>query len=335
MVRIIENDHIQKDYEPIIQELFIDLYKAVSQTEYKTIHGKYTSKRKLFKGLINDLKDLDMSTVPQEATKTTTKETKVDPSRAARTLLKKRMVAYFEKTAQERKEQSERFWIEYVKYETIIRKCFHYIFMKKYPNYNREDEAESYNELLVTLEKQNVFQKFNPNHLRVSTLPAEKRYEQFLYKWIESYLSREYNERKTRSMMFRRTSSINDIHTGSFIPNLVTKSEIDIYIEPDLMSPAQKESEYKTRDRDHLRAVEKHIDSPEAPDGVIKDLEVEDLWDSIYKACHSDTERRIVTLRKEGYNNKEIGKQLDYSGENISLILDKIRGRMKKDLIAA
>lgn len=328
MVRIIENDHIKKDYESIIQELFIDMYKAVSETEYKTIHGKYTSKRKLYRGLIKDLKSLDVEPI----TKTTTPE---NHKRAAQTLLKKRMISYFEKTTQERKERAEKFWIDYAKYESIIRKCFHYMFMRKYPNYNREDEAESYNELLVTLEKQNIFSKFDPNRLRKSTLPVEKRYEQFLYKWIESYLSREYNERKTRSMMFQRTSSINDIHTGTFIPSLVTKSEVDLYIEPDLMPPKQKEAEYKTRDRDHTRAIEKHIDVPETTDSVIDDLEEEDLWAQIYAACRSDIERQTVTLKKEGYNNKEIGRQLSYSGEYISILLDRVRSRFKKDLIAA
>ena len=329
MVRIIENDHINKDYESIIQELFIDLYKAVSQTEYKTIHGKYSSKRRLFKGLIEDLKDF---TIPKEMTitKTTTEtEVEVDQSRAARTLLKKKMVAYFERTTKERKEQSERFWIEYAKYETIIRKCFHYLFMRKFPNYNREDEAESYNELLVTLEKQNIFQKFDPNRLRVSTLPVEKRYEQYLYKKIESYLSREYNERKTRSMMFRRTSVLNDIHTGSFIPSLVTKSEVETYIQLDLLPVFQKNIELKTKAEEHEVAKKKHIDTPDLSNSVTDGLEEEDFLNLIYKACKSDTERHIVTLRKEGQNNEEIAKVLDCSSANISLILDRIRHRIQ------
>ncbi len=333
MVRILDTDSTQtslKDYEDIIQELFIDMFQVIKDREISTIHTKISSERKVFKGLINDLKDLDMSKeVTSEGTNTTTE----DPKRIARTILKKKMVVYFTKVDQENKAKAERFWIGYAKYETLIKKCFNYIYRRKFPNYNREDEQETYNDLLISLEQRDVLSRFDPTKCFKKAIPMEKRFEQHLYKWIESFLSKSYNERKMRTNRFRRTSTTNDIHTGSFVSSYVTKSEpSEIYIQLDLLSPKHKSTEYKLKAKAHKEAVAYHVvDQMEEPITTVEDDLVEaDLWGSILGACKSGMERQVVTLRKEGDNNEEIASKIGYTKQYVSLILEKVRDRFFK-----
>ena len=346
MVRILDIAPTQsslKDYEDIIQELFIDMFQTVKDREIATIHNKISSERKVFKGLINDLKDLDMSqeltAVEEPETADVASTTTEDPKRLARTILKKKMVAYFAKVAQANKDKSERFWKGYAQYETLIKKCFNYIYGRKFPNYNREDEQETYNDLLITLENLDIFNKFDPTKCFKRAIPLEKRFEQFMYKWTESFLSRSYNERKVRTNRFRRTSATNDIHTGSFVSNYVTKSEpSETYIQLDLLSSKQKSTEYKLKAKAHKEAVAYHVSDPqEEPITSVEDDLVEaDLWSGILGSCKSDMERQIVTLRKEGSNNEEIAAVIGYTKQYVSLILDKIKDRFNKNnLIAA
>jgi hypothetical protein len=324
MVRIIGKAQTQARYETekMVQEMFMSMFHSTHSNECNTSLFKISCCRKLYRGLLDNLE------IPSLAQK---------KKEARRLILRKRIAQYFKSVAKDREAQKDRFWENYPYYEEVIRKSFNYIYRRRCPNFNMEDEKESYNELLVALENQDVFniKKFDPDQYEKQDVPIGKRYEHYLFNRVYSYLSREYNERKKRTIKFRRVSEINDIHTGSFNPKLEPFEE-EPRIDVDLLTKDQRKKELEHQEELHKDAVASHIPFPTS--GIptpAEELEEMDLWQTILSACRTEQERQIVSYKKEGITNEDIGKLISCTGSNVAVLISRVRSRLQDDLIAA
>lgn len=218
------------------------------------------------------------------------------------------------------------FWSNIKKHETLIKKCFFYL-LKKYPNHDGVDEA--FNTLLVQMHHMRVFQRFDED--RATNEDKDKVFQQFIYQYIEKILGDTYRNRVKQRRRFTPLEHVEDI----------TPSTYGVLVNPHETSFAKPE------DFDDEGNVKKPVrtDYPTINDigeyvghkgfNVLDDLEANDLIVKIRKVLKGDVEKRVFHLREEyGLNAVDIATAMNYTPQNVSLILNKIKKRcVEKGLI--
>lgn len=231
------------------------------------------------------------------------------------------------------------FWDNYDIHNKLIRRCFSYI-------YNRHPDPEgkllSYNNLLVKMHEYNVFERFDINKLIIAAgisvvlsekenseevllkagIDINKKWEQFIYKWIEKIVNDEYNKNGRLSRRFIP----GDTHTDYGIPredasSWITDAEEAITYE-------KKFAEY-TDDRRGRKFPptfsNRYIAGEEEFDNQLEALEATDMRDNILSKLSGKNDKAVFLLLEQGLSEKEISEKLNFSQQYVGTIIHKIR----------
>lgn len=230
------------------------------------------------------------------------------------------------------------FWNNFHSYEDVITRSFLYLFNKKYNNapvYDATARDASFNNLVVELNRHRVFDRFDVS--RIDIEKVDKKIQQYLFKWTEQILYKEYHDRRKRTVRFRRVSSFDSFHkdiyskeTREMFVDEVSGVDTDHLADKEkskaLKAKAQTEKMYKKYPTiEDIPSV-----CSEKYESAIDRLEVEDAMRMIQGACQTELERKIVKLKLAGESNKVIGIQLACSGAKIGTILSKLQERYLK-----
>ena len=92
------------------------------------------------------------------------------------------------------------FWSKYEKNEVLLRKCFTYLYNKKYPV--SEGEESAYNYLIMEFFRKDIFARFDAERqgkitqTKVLNKSEDKKFQQFVYKWVESVMYGIYHKNR-------------------------------------------------------------------------------------------------------------------------------------------
>jgi RNA polymerase sigma factor (sigma-70 family) len=211
------------------------------------------------------------------------------------------------------------FWGNIKRHDTLIKKCFYYLF-KKYPNHDGINEA--FNILLVQLHHLNVFKRFDAT--RPKNQDLDKAFQQFIYKYVEKIMGDTYRSRINHSKRFAHSEHVEEI----------TPVTYNIQVNPNDTSFAKQE------DFDKYGYVKKPIrrDYPSINDlgeyvgekgfNALDELEATDLVEKVKSILKGNVEKRVFELReKYGLSVIDIADIIGCSSQNVSLILNKIKNR--------
>lgn len=234
----------------------------------------------------------------------------------------------------------ENFWNKVSENENLIRRCFIHHF-KRHPD--PEGIDASYNNLLIKMEELGVFGRFDlqrlviaagvegvlkdnditPEALKGLGINVDKKWEQFIYKWIESIVNNEYNRNGKHSRTFVRGEELSDYG----IPNGEKTSWINN--EQDAKSYEEKFNSYDDTDRRGRRFPPTFSNRYKAGEDGFDDqseaLSASELRDKILSKLTGKNDRAIFELMEKGLLDREIGAELGFSKQYVSSVLKKVR----------
>lgn len=229
------------------------------------------------------------------------------------------------------------FWTNFETYEDVIKRCFTYLYFKKFPSEDPQGETESFDNLIVEMNRLSVFDRFDVKRPNPANHTIDKSFEQFLFKWTEQILYREYHDRRRRTIRFRRINDVDLIHRDTYDPRLHTEIFADEpTIDVDELPPGKKETEIKRRRFQHKMSAKyptvRNIpdmcsEKYENPDEILQE---QDTWEQVLASCRDSQERRIVEMKREGTTTEDIGRAIGCTGSGICAILVSINKRYKR-----
>jgi len=233
----------------------------------------------------------------------------------------------------------ESFWENVKNNEKLIRRCFIH-------HFNRHPDPEgiesSYNNLLVKLDEHNVFGRFDLRKLMVAAglslalsnsvvteealtsagVDVNKKWEQFIYKWIENIINEEYNRNGKRLKRF--------LHGDRLVDYGIPKEERTSWIH-DAEEAAMYEERFLkyTEDRRGRKYppsfTNRYVAGEDEFDSPVDALEVGDLRGDILSRLSGKNDVSIFTLLTQGLTEKEIAEELNFSQQYVGTIIRKIR----------
>jgi DNA-directed RNA polymerase specialized sigma24 family protein len=221
----------------------------------------------------------------------------------------------------------EDFWENYQEYQEQIISSILHITRRQFPNPDPQGEKEDINYVITELHRLNVFGKFDRKRLTSKTRSTRQQFENFLYQRIWAILYGEYGRRRKRTVRFRRVPAIEKAYdTNKSIDAIIAYEDRylrDMKPNPD---PAEEERIQHIRasrhpTRDDLGEIYSVIENTD------HDTLIEETRQNILSACKNDKERKVIMMREEGYQNREIGEVLNMSGSNVAIILGRIKKR--------
>lgn len=234
----------------------------------------------------------------------------------------------------------ENFWNKVSENENLIRRCFLYHF-KRHPD--PEGIDASYNNLLVKLEEYGVFDRFDlqrlviaagaegvlkdeeltPEVLKEIGINVNKKWEQFIFKWVEQIVNREYNRNGRYSRTFLRGEELSDYG----IPQGEKTSWIN-----DVQDAKNYEEKFNTYDETDRRGrlfpptfSNRYKAGEEGFDDQSEALSASELRDKILSRLTGKNDRAIFELMEKGLLDREIGAELGFSKQYVSSVLKKVR----------
>jgi RNA polymerase sigma factor (sigma-70 family) len=234
------------------------------------------------------------------------------------------------------------FWHNYDTYEATIRRCFISLYYTKFPHFTSErfDNVEaSYNNLLVELNRLRIFERFDVTKPDISQSSIDKKLEQYLYKWTESILYKEYHDRKRRTLRFRRVDSLEDLHRDVYKSNEKSReifANEDVSIDENFLPEDQKKEAIEVKEKVNklykryptLRDIPAM--SSEKYESPLDAIEERETLDIIMSVCSNDREMDAVRLKKDGLSNEEVAESLGCSASSVDSILNKLCDRYHK-----
>lgn len=238
----------------------------------------------------------------------------------------------------------ENFWSTYAQNKDVVTRCFMH-------HFNRHPDAEgidgSFNNLLVKMHEMGVFERFNLRRLaeaagktellskeviteadlKEAGINVQKKWEQFLYKWIEKIVNDQYNANGKRSRKF--INNYNSMDYG------VSVEERTPWIETEEEARAYEDKLAKDsgdrRGRIFPPTFEnRYVAGEENFDNQFEAQSASDLKNKIMSRLTGKNDHAVFTLMLQDYSDKEIGEKLEVSQQYVSTITRKIRGTAKK-----
>jgi len=235
----------------------------------------------------------------------------------------------------------ENFWSNVKKNESLIKRCFvhHY---KRHPD--PEGVDSSYNNLLVRLNELGVFDRFElrklviashaegligdqeltPELLKSIGINVEKKWEQFMYKWIEKIVNEEYNKNGTYSRKFVRGEELHDYG--------IPRSEQSMWIE-DRKEAEEYEAKFNAYNEEDRRGRKfpptfsnRYIAGEEDFDNQLEAYSASELRSLILTKLTGKNDHAIFELLEQGYAEKAIAEKLGCSRAYASATIREIRG---------
>jgi hypothetical protein len=239
----------------------------------------------------------------------------------------------------------ENFWDNFFNNEVLIRKCF-------FHHYNRHPDPEnldgSYNNLIIKLHEYNVFGRFDLKKLMVaaglsvafiqSDMEAEaeldgagvnlsKKWEQFIYKWIEKIINEEYNKNGKRSKRF--------LHGEKLVDYGVPQEERTSWIQNSEEATMYEERFVKYTDDRRGRKFppsfsNRYVAGEEEFDSPLEALEATDTRKAILDRLKGKNDESVFNLLEQGLTEKDIAGKLGFTQQYVGPIIRKIRGITKQ-----
>jgi DNA-directed RNA polymerase specialized sigma24 family protein len=153
-------------------------------------------------------------------------------------------------------------------------------------------------------------------------IDINKKWEQFIYKWVEKIVNDEYNKNGRLLRMFIPGNT----HTDYGIPredasSWITDAEEAIIYE-------KKFAEY-TEDRRGRKFPptfsNRYIAGEEGFDNQLEALEATDMRDNILSKLSGKNDKAVFLFLEQGLSEKEISEKLNFSQQYVGTIIHKIR----------
>ena len=247
-----------------------------------------------------------------------------------------------------------RFVLNYKAYKDLIDRCFYYL-LNRFPN--PEGEQDAYGTLVQRLYELDVFGKFDPKRLvaqkkgiskknlhKVSDaastdeslknlgINVDKKFEQFMFKWIEHVLQEAYVRRSKQAARYipwqemahmppRNSSELWDrLHECRFAQG---EEEIEL-LDQHLKKKARI---------DYVKTYPTYSNIGDFVGGEIGDaleeLSASDLKNKIRAQLHN-SERRVFDLAVEGLAGSDIAKAMKCSPQNVNCLMVRIREKFRR-----
>lgn len=231
----------------------------------------------------------------------------------------------------------DNFWDNVKNNEALIKRCFMH-------HFNRHPDPEgvelSYNNLVMKMHEYNVFGRFDLRKLVVASgisvalsddpekaledagVNVNKKWEQFIYKWIEKIINEEYNKNGKLSRTF--------IHNDTLIDyGIPEREKVSWITDPQEAEAYEAKFQSYTSDRrgrkfaptfrDHSRYSEGEFDSPEDV------AEASDLREYIMSKLTGRYLLDVFLLMEKGYSRGPIAKEIGFSPEYVRRMMNKVR----------
>jgi RNA polymerase sigma factor (sigma-70 family) len=242
------------------------------------------------------------------------------------------------------------FWKSIDANKTLIEKCFRFL-LRKFPNV--EGDQDAYDTLLQRLYELSVFDRFDPRCLvaksrgihktQVHTVDAEdctkenlakiginvdKKYEQFIYKWIEHILQECYTKSKKQATRYIRLPE----HVNH--PPRTSKELREILSENQWAQSEDERKELevhlcKKETIEHLKVYPTYQDTGNyvghPSEDALETVTATDLTDKIRAEMRNPRERQVLDLTLEGLKGSEIAEAVGCSPQNVNILLNRIR----------
>jgi hypothetical protein len=236
------------------------------------------------------------------------------------------------------------FWSIYKDNKAVITRCFHH-------HFNSNPDADgidgSFNNLIVELHRLNIFEKFNLRKLAEAAgktdllnketlteedliragIDVQKKWEQFLFNWIKSILNHKYVANGKHSRRFIRSAEVADygIPMEDRSPWIETEKEARSYEDKLATDSGDRRGRVipPTFDNRYIAGEDEFDDQLEAQSAA-------DLKDHIMSKLTGIKEQKVFTLMVQGFSEKEIAHELNYSQQYINILIRKIRNVTEK-----
>lgn len=232
------------------------------------------------------------------------------------------------------------FWKNIENNKELILRCFMYSF-KKHPD--PDGEQASYSNLLIKMNEYGVFNRFDLERLVIAAgvegllegLPlteswvkavgvdVDKKWEQFIFKWIEKIINEEYNRNGKISRTFKHGNRLLDYG----IPEPDRTSWID---DPEeAIAYEEKFNSYSETDRRGRKFAPtfsgRYIAGDEGFDDPCDALSAMELRERILSRLTGINDHAIFELMEKDMTESAIAKKLNLSTSYIGKVIRKIR----------
>jgi len=234
----------------------------------------------------------------------------------------------------------DNFWENIKENKDLITRCFRHHF-KRHPD--AEGWDGSFNNLMVRFYELKVFERFDLNrlleaagkegalideditieNLELMGIDVEKKWEQFIYKWIEKVISYQYtvNGKRTKMFISERKYSVD---TG------IPKEEKNSWIATENAEEYEKKfAAYKENDRRGRKFAptfeNRFTPSGDEFDNPLEVLSANSLENSIREKLTGKRDIAVFNLLSKGLPEKEIATELNVTQQYVNMIAKRIR----------
>jgi DNA-directed RNA polymerase specialized sigma24 family protein len=249
-------------------------------------------------------------------------------------------------------EDNSAFWQNYNTHKDLIERCFHYLLTHRFPN--PEGAQDSYGTVLQRLHELNVFNRFDLKRIIAQRMGVDKKYmyqiteedcnevvvqalginvekkfEQFMFKWIEHILEEAYSKRRKHADRYITSRDIAEQ------PPCNSKELREILGESSF-AQSEKETANLEKHLDKKARIDNMKVSPTYADrecyvgtkheDALDTLVVEDLKAKV-RAQLRDKERTILDMTLEGVPGSDIAVSMKCSPQHVNSLMQRIRER--------
>ena len=225
----------------------------------------------------------------------------------------------------------ESHWENVSTHESLLRACFHYL-LAKYPD--PEGAVSAWDYVLLRLYEMSIFSRFDP-----TKHPAEivdKKFQQFIYKWVEQILNNGYNSRMITAARNRHGFKMDRLSTESLATASPGSSGV-----PDALDISRARSiAYKMRRGKTVTGVKRAMPTlrdaadyvAEQPQNPLEKVIVEELWGKLMAVAETDIEKKTLFYRTHGYKTADIAEILGQNRQTIDQTLKRLRIRYMRSI---
>jgi hypothetical protein len=251
----------------------------------------------------------------------------------------------------------EQFWETYAKNRDLIDRCFHYLLQSRFPNPDGEQDA--YSTLLMRMYELDVFNKFDPKKivakkrgicknqanaavsdeevsdeaLKAMGIDIKKKFEQFVFKYIEHILQEAYMQRKKQAHRYLRYREMVErppqessemwgrLHESPWAQTCEQLEDLDDHI-------MRKEKYGQAKCYPTFRDIGDFVGSKheDALDKVLSD----EIVSKFRGLLRNEKERKVYDMTLEGISNSDIATAIDCTPQNVNILVKKIRERFER-----
>ena len=217
------------------------------------------------------------------------------------------------------------FWANYGEHEILLKKCFTHLYFKKYPV--AEGSESAYNFVVMEFFRKGIFERFDADRKGVRTQTSikgkttNKKFEQYIYKWVESVMYGLYHNARKHTERYLRfpSDTVGSLNEASFAAYKAARGTTP------WVSDDEVHKEYKRRKFPNIGDSEEyHAETALSALEQAQETEINSYLDSVLKDAR---ERKIIASKRVGFNNSDIARDLEISSSQVGNILKSIRSR--------